>query len=172
MLKCCFCGLTRIFFYWSLNYLPLQTSPAPNETWEKAENNILTKTVKSPLALAFHWDNFQLSLSNNSCSWNECILLPWGSSKPTLAGSVTATRIWKQEFPTHVETGLLTVNFELWTALRVFTVMGTFRTCWQNLDSVWAIFLGFLFFGREILDFELISGPFLDQVQTSGSCWS
>ena len=118
MLKCCFCGLTRIFFYWSLNYLPLQTSPAPNETWEKAENNILTKKSSHSPSLAFHWDNFQLSLSNNSCSWNECILLPWGSSKTT-----TATRIWKQEcfqIVPHTE------NFDFWTSLRILTVIQDF----------------------------------------------
>ena len=64
-MKCCFCGLRRMFFYWSLNYLPLQSSPGPNETWEKGENNILTKTDKSP-SPSTHLD--QLSLSNYSCS--------------------------------------------------------------------------------------------------------
>ena len=45
-LRCWFCGkITRMFFYWSLNYLPLQSSPSLNETWERAEIDILTKTV-------------------------------------------------------------------------------------------------------------------------------
>ena len=52
-LKCCFCGLTRMFFYRSLNYLPLQSSPAPNESWEKAEINILEKKKQPNQPLSY-----------------------------------------------------------------------------------------------------------------------
>ena len=42
-----YCGFTRRFFYWILNYLPLQSSPGPNQIQETDETNIFWKTNRS-----------------------------------------------------------------------------------------------------------------------------
>ena len=50
-----YCGFTRRFFYWILNYLPLQSSPGPNQIQETDETNIFWKTNRNFIFFVKVW---------------------------------------------------------------------------------------------------------------------